>query len=90
MTHVWDSGNERSRWLFVECKLSKHGVIDAANRALNDLLAYRSAFTTPLNDQPEPYGIGLAWGQELKPNTNAEIMLATPDTLVSAVASTVN
>ena len=34
--------------------------------------------------------LGLAWGQELVPNSAAEIMLATPDMLVSAVASTVD
>jgi hypothetical protein len=90
MILVWDSGNERSRWLLVECKLSKHGVIDAATKALSDLLAYRSAFTTLLDNQPDPYGLGLAWGQELLPNINAEIMLATPDTLASAVVSTVD
>jgi hypothetical protein len=60
-----------------------------ARKAANDLLAYRRAFGSLLDDQPEPYGLGLAWGRELEPNSGAEIMLATPDTLASALVSTV-
>jgi len=90
MVLMWDTETGPMRWLLVECKLTKHGVIDAAWKALKDLLAYRRAFSPLLDGEPEPYGLGLAWGQGLSPDSAAEIMLATPDTLPLAVASMVD
>jgi hypothetical protein len=46
--------------------------------------------TEILDGQPERYGLGLAWGAELTPNVEAEVMLATRDTLESALCPTVN
>lgn len=89
MVLKWDAMNGHERWLLVECKVTKDGVRDGARRALNDLLAYRKAFTTLLDDQPHPYGLGIAWGRGLMPNVEEEIMLASPDTLASALGATV-
>jgi hypothetical protein len=50
---------------------------------LFDLLAYRRAFTILLDDQPGPYGLGIAWGEALEPNAGVEIMLATLDTAIN-------
>jgi hypothetical protein len=86
----WDGSTGQVRWLLVECKSSKSGVIDAARKAVNDLLAYRRAFSSLLDAQPEPYGLGLAWGRELEAHTGSEIMLATADTLYSAMVATVD
>jgi hypothetical protein len=91
MVISWDAPTGMTRWLFVECKLSiDDDVFVAARHALNDLLAYRGAFGVLLDDQPQPHGLGLAWGKELAPNTASEITLATPDTLASAVHSIVH
>jgi hypothetical protein len=89
MVLMWDAPSGPPRWLLAECKLSKHGVIDAARKALNDLLAYRRAFSPLLDQTPEPYGLGLAWGGDLAPDVTAEIMLATPDTLAIAMSAIV-
>ncbi len=85
----WDTVNGRQMWLLVECKLSKDGVRDGARKALTDLLAYRKAFTTLLDSQAAPYGLGIAWGRGLMPNVNEEIMLASPDALSFALGSNV-
>ena len=80
----WTAPNGQIRWLVVECKLRKPGVEEAARQALIDLLAYRQAFDTTLSSAGTPFGLGVAWGQDLRP-TAANIMLCTPDTLDEAV-----
>lgn len=39
---------------------------------------------------PLPYRLGLAWGEGLVANPQSEVMLATPDTMTDAIASTVH
>jgi hypothetical protein len=82
----WTDQHGQSRWLLVECKLSQsRGVRHAARQALADLLSYRRAFDTALASAATPYGLGVAWGQRLNPNSDAEIALCTPDTLDAAL-----
>jgi hypothetical protein len=82
----WTDQHSQSRWLLVECKLSQsRGVGHAARQALADLLSYRRAFDTALASAATPYGLGVAWGQGLNPDSEAEIALCTPDTLDEAL-----
>lgn len=80
----WVTRDGQIRWLVVECKLRKAGVEEAARQALIDLLAYRQAFHTTLSGAGIPFGLGVAWGRELRP-TATNIVLCTPDTLYEAV-----
>ena len=73
------------RWLVIEVKGRKAGVVEAARDALFDLLAYRRAYDPVLAAQAGPYGIGCVWGAELEPALDAEIVLCTPDTLGRAL-----
>jgi hypothetical protein len=74
------------RWLLIEVKGGvKRTVQQAARAAAYDLLAYHHAFRPALENTPQPYGLGIAWGAELSPNTQAEIALCTPDTLAEAL-----
>jgi len=50
-----------------------------------DLLAYRAAFGLALDEQPVPFGLGIAFGAELIPSPTSELMLCTPDTLTEAL-----
>jgi hypothetical protein len=75
----------RPRWLLVECKLRKSGVDAAARAGLVDLLAYRRAFSLALDMSPEPVGLGIAWGEQLVAADEGAILLATPDSLKSAL-----
>jgi hypothetical protein len=82
----WTSQHGQDRWLLIECKLSqKKGVDHAARLALADLLAYRRSFHDTLSNSGQPYGLGIAWGYGLRPETSAEIALCTPDTLTEAI-----
>jgi hypothetical protein len=74
------------RWLVIECKLgTRRSVEQSARAALNDLLAYRQAFDSELCANPTPYGLGIAWGEQLEAEVGQEIMLCTPDTIASAL-----
>lgn len=80
-------GGAGDRWLLVEAKLGiKRSVTDSARAALSDLLAYRRAFHHALKENPLPYGLGIAWGQDLSPN-DAEVMLVSPDRLKEALTA---
>ena len=82
----WPAADGHRRWLLVECKLSQSGgVARAARHALADLLMYRRDFSHALAAIPNPYGLGVAWGADLHPDTSSEITLCTPDTLQAAM-----
>ena len=86
----WPHRNGSCRWLLIECKLSQSmGVGHAARQALADLLAYRRAFDHALSEGGQPYGLAVAWGEELTPAPDAEIALCTPDMLGEAIAQIV-
>jgi hypothetical protein len=72
--------------VLVEVKGGERPVTDSARRAALDLLAYRRAFNGVLRLQPEPYGLGIAWGKELTPSADSELVLCTPDTIGLALA----
>jgi hypothetical protein len=79
--------NGVSRWLLIEVKGgAKRSVGDSARAAILDLLAYRRAFAPVLDLQSKPYGLGYAWGEELKPFVDSEVTLCTPDTLAESLA----
>jgi hypothetical protein len=78
---------DSTRWVLIEAKGIERSVDSSAREALSDLLAYRRAFNEVLSTTPEPYGIGVAWGQQLEPIQD-EITLCTPDTLAEAVSLT--
>jgi hypothetical protein len=75
-------------WLLVEVKGGERKIEESARAALLDLLAYRSAFSYALADAPAPYGLGLAWGAELEPSREGEILLCSPDHLPEALERT--
>ena len=80
-------GAERARWLLVEVKGVERPVEYSARAAALDLLAYRRAFGTVLDHQSGPYGLGVAWGSDLRPDLRSEIVLATPDTAGRALST---
>jgi hypothetical protein len=73
------------RWLLVEMKGGARAVDESARAALRDLLAYRTAFSAVLGQQDGSYGLGIAWGADLKPHVASNVMLCTPDCLAQAV-----
>jgi len=76
-----------TRWLLIEVKLGeRRSVADSARAAVWDLFGYRRAFSAVLDRQPEPYGLGYAWGEGLKPSLDSDVTLCTPDTLAEALA----
>lgn len=79
--------HESTHWVLIEAKGIERSVDNSAREALSDLLAYRRAFNKVLSTTSEPYGIGVAWGQQLEP-TRDEITLCTPDTLAAALSLT--
>ncbi len=86
MTLRWEDSSGTTRWLLVECKLSEsQGAGHAARQALLDLLAYRRAFDSTLQESLTPYGLGLAWGGGLIANPESEVILCTPDHLTVAI-----
>lgn len=87
---TWQDKQGRTHWLIGECKLSQsQGVAGAARSALLDLMAYRRAFRRTLDRVQGPYGLGVAWGAQLHPSLDSEIMLCTPDTISQAITGTV-
>jgi hypothetical protein len=73
------------RWILVEVKGLHRPVQDSARAAVQDLLAYRRAFSPMLDRQSGAYGVGVAWGEQLKPSGSAEILLCSPDTITDAL-----
>jgi hypothetical protein len=79
-------GPDGERWLIVEVKGGDGAPVEQyARAALRDLLAYRRAFEDALGAQDGVYGIGYAWGAELAPSHEGEVVLCTPDTLAEAL-----
>jgi len=74
------------RWLLIEVKGGARKIEDSARAALVDLLAYRTAFSPALGESPPPYGLGIAWGAELTPSGEGEILLCSPDHIRDALA----
>lgn len=81
----WTDFCGQRRWLLVECKLIKPDARRGAREALQDLLTYRANYESLLSGSKAPYGLGITWGQGLKPESGSGIMLCTPDTLLEAL-----
>jgi hypothetical protein len=81
------TSNGETRWLLVEVKGLERSVADSARAAVRDLFVYRRAFSTALDWQTEPYGLGYAWGEGLTPSLESDITLCTPDTLPDALSA---
>jgi hypothetical protein len=77
--------NGADQWLLIEVKGGERKIEESARAALLDLLAYRSAFSYALADAPAAYGLGVAWGAELEPSREGEILLCSPDHLPEAL-----
>jgi hypothetical protein len=69
----------------VEVKGGARPVEDSARAAVSDLLAYRRAFASVLTKKDYPYGLGIAWGAELHPSIESEVVLTTPDNMAAAL-----
>ena len=78
-------GPQGVRWVLVEVKGVERPVEASARAAARDLFAYRRALSPVLSLQPEPYGIGIAWGADLEPVTTDEFVLCTPDRIDAAL-----
>lgn len=76
-----------AEWLLIEVKGGARRVEHSARAALIDLLAYRRAFEPALVGCSR-YGLGVAFGAELKADTDGEIGLVTPDSLEAALDPT--
>jgi hypothetical protein len=77
---------EQERWLVVEVKGGPSRTVEASARAaLLDLMAYRRNFRAQLSDNPEPYGLGIAWGAELEPVKTSEAILCSSDCIGQAL-----
>jgi hypothetical protein len=77
-----------TRWLLIEVKGGpKRRVAHNARAAVRDLLSYRRAYAPVLDGQEGPYGLAYAWGSDLKPTSDAEVTVCTPDTLEDALAA---
>jgi hypothetical protein len=79
------TANGTDRWLLIEMKGGTRSVEDSARAALQDLLAYRTAFSPILDQQGGIYGLGIAWGAELSPSVTSDVMLCTPECLGEAL-----
>ena len=66
-----------TRWVLGEVKGGTRSAADSARQALLDLLAYRRNYDHELTSSMAPYGLGIAWGSELEPKLNSEVMLCT-------------
>jgi hypothetical protein len=74
------------RWVLIEVKSGVSGVETLARSTVKDLLLYRRAYEA-LGRQHGVFGIGYAWGGELRPAAGGDIVLCTPDTLGEALAA---
>lgn len=79
-------GDLPAAWLIIEAKGGERTVDQSARAAAFDLLAYRTAFSQALREQDAPFGLGIAYGEDLTPTHTGEVMLCTPDTLGDALA----
>jgi hypothetical protein len=68
-----------------EVKGVERAVEASARAAAFDLLAYRRAFERTLEKQEGPYAVGIAWGRELAPSSDGEIVFCSPDTVLDAL-----
>jgi hypothetical protein len=73
------------QWVLVEVKGVERPVQASAREAARDLFSYRRALSPVLGKQPGPYGIGIAWGEDLEPSPSAEVVLCSPDRLDAAI-----
>lgn len=74
-----------TRWAIFEVKGVGREARGYATAALRDLLAYRRAFAPALDDSEPPYGVGIAWGSELVPARDREVLLCTPEKIEEAL-----
>ena len=63
----------------------KRPVSDSARAAARDLFAYRRSAFERAESAERAYGIGIAWGAELEPAGNDELVLCTPDRIQHAL-----
>jgi hypothetical protein len=70
---------------FVECKIYSAGMSAAQSNAVRDLLAYRRDWDRILRNQSGIYGLGVVWGQGLKPVDSGEIALCSHDELAAGL-----
>jgi hypothetical protein len=84
LRHTAVSGAQR--WLLIEVKGGTRTIEESARAALHDLLAYRAAFAKTLSVARQPYGLGIAWGADLEPDTESDIVLCSPDRLQNALS----
>jgi hypothetical protein len=78
-------GDTPDRWLLIEIKGGEGHPRHYARAATLDLLAYRTAFDPVLSQQEGVFGLGIAFGAELRPSAMADVMLCTPDKLTRAL-----
>jgi hypothetical protein len=75
---IADDGSNQ-RLLLVELKMSrKRQVTVSVREALKDLLTYEAGYQSTLSMQEGPIGLGVAWGEGLRP-VPGRLMLATAD-----------
>jgi hypothetical protein len=74
-----------TRWILGEIKGGHRSPAGSARQALLDLLAYRRNYDASLASSPAPYGLGIAWGEDLQPTPNNEIVLCTQDKIREAL-----
>jgi hypothetical protein len=76
----------RSRWVLVEIKGGpERTAAQSARAATFDLLAYRRSLDRGMRASPRPYGLGIAWGADLSPTPESQILLCTPDSIGAAL-----
>jgi hypothetical protein len=80
---IRDGGTRR--WVLGEVKGGERAPETSAREALLDLLAYRREYHAELDSSAPPYGLGIAWGSELRPSGDGEVVLCTPDTILGAL-----
>jgi hypothetical protein len=79
------NAGEPPRWLIIEAKLGEVRTVAASAReALQNLLAYKEAFSKGLGHQSAPIGLGVAWGEGLIPVRGTQ-MLCTPEHIETAL-----
>jgi hypothetical protein len=76
-------------WLLVEVKGGHRAVEKSARAATFDLMAYGTAFAKALSGASSGYGLGIAWGEGIRPNSDGPITLCTPELIAEALAVTV-
>lgn len=76
-----------ARWWLLECKMGTKRSAEASARvALRDLFAYRRAFAPTLDAGSDcAYGLGVVWGEGMRPRRGHEALLCTIDALEEAI-----